>query len=168
MKKIGLAILIVASFGATGRARRKTPPLLFHAAHCLAVKQFLPRTKASKFTFGYILDQHSWPGEKVIYVVLYAAPARSSGWVFEVFLSAKDRREILNIQNNAKFVLSRRAGSGVSFVNPPLGGIWTQAHLVSAIKEIEKQPRFVIPIKNLYATDSYNCESYTDPQRPMK
>jgi len=55
--------------------------------------------------------------------------------------------------------------SGVSFVNPPLGGTWTQEHLASAIKEIEKQPRFALSVKDLSAADpSLVCEAYTDPQ----
>jgi hypothetical protein len=48
----------------------------------------------------------------------------------------------------------------------PIGGAWTQEHLASAIKQIEKQPRFTIPVKDLSPVDtSISCESYTDPQR---
>jgi hypothetical protein len=74
---------------------------------------------------------------------------------------------VFNIQNNASFVLSKNEPSGVSFVNPPLGGTWTQEHLASAIKEkeIERQPRFALSLKDLFAADpSLVCESYTDPQ----
>jgi hypothetical protein len=164
MKKINLALLVLLSLGATVRAQEKTPPLLFRAAHCLAVKEFLPRSNARKLTFGYLLDEHSYSGDKVIYIVIYAAPARSNGWFFAVFPTGNAGHEVFNIQNNATFVLSKHERIGVSFTSPPLGGIWTQEHIVSAIKKIEKQPRFTILVKDLYAPSSCSCESYTDPQ----
>ena len=100
----------------------------------------------------------------------FAAPARSNGSVFAVFLTTNGGREDFYIQNNASFVLSKQEPIGVSFVNPPLGGTWTQEHLASAIKRIEKQPRFTISVEKLLAVDSSaTCESYTDPQpKPSK
>lgn len=151
MKKISLAISLWACFGATVHAQQKMPSLLLRAAHCVAVKEFL-------------LDEHSYSGDKVIYIVIYAAPARSNGWFFAVFPTGNAGHEVFNIQNNATFVLSKHERIGVSFTSPPLGGIWTQEHIVSAIKKIEKQPRFTILVKDLYAPSSCSCESYTDPQ----
>ncbi len=164
MKKFALIVLLLACFGTTSQAQQHVPRLLFRAAHCLAIKHFLPQSSTGKLPFGYLLDEKSYPGDKIIYVVVFAAPTRSNGTVFAVFLSTKDGRESFNIQNNAGFVLSKREPIGVSFVTPPLGGGWTQEHLASAIKEIEKQPRFTISIKGLSAASSYSCESYTDPQ----
>lgn len=165
MKKISLVILLIACFGATVHAQQQIPPLLFRAAHCLAVKEELPRSKARALTFGYLVDEQSYPGTKVMYVVIYAAPARSSGLVFAIVLTQRDDHEVFDIQNNASFVLSKREPIGVSFVNPPLGGTWTQEHLASAIKQIEKQPRFTIPVRDFVVADaSTSCESYTDPQ----
>ena len=84
---------------------------------------------------------------------------------FTIFVTEHDGRQDFNIQNNASFVLSKDEFEGVSFVNPPLGGTWTQEHLASAIKRIEKQSRFNISAKELSAADpSVRCESYTDPQ----
>jgi len=165
MKKISLVILLIACFGATVHAQQQIPPHLFRAAHCLAVKDFLPPSNTGKLTFGYVLDEQSYPGDKVVYLVAYAAPARSNGSVFAVFLTNHGGREIFNIQNNASFVLSKREPIGVSFVNPPLGGTWTQEHLASGIRKIERQSRFAISVKDLLAVDSsISCESYTDPQ----
>lgn len=160
------AILLLICLGATVHAQEQKPQLLFRAAQCLAVKHFLPSSKATRLTFGYLLDEKSYPGDKVIYVVNYAAPARSNGLVFAVFLTEHEGLQDFDIQNNASFVLSKDELGGVAFVNPPLGGTWTQEHLASAIKRIEKQPRFTISFKDLSAADaSIRCESYTDPQR---
>jgi hypothetical protein len=166
MKQITLAISLLFWLGTTVHAQGQTPQLLSRAAQCLAVKNFLPSSKATRLTFGYLLDEKSYPSDKVIYVVMYAAPARSNGLVFTIFLTEHEGLQDFNVQNNASFVLSKDEPGGVAFENPPLGGAWTQEHLASAIKQIEKQPRFAIPVKDLSAADpSIRCESYTDPQR---
>ena len=165
MKKITLAISLLFWLGATGYSQEQTPQLLLHAAQCLEAKKFLSSSEAAKLIFGYSLDEKSYPGDRVIYLVKYAAPARSDGLVFAIFLTEHDGHQAFNIQNNARFVLSRDEPIGVSFPDPPLGGTWTQGHLASAIKVIEKQPRFVLSMKELLTPDhSVSCESYTDPQ----
>lgn len=165
MKKITLTISLLFWLGAIVHSQEQTPQLLLHAAQCLEAKKFLPSSEETKLTFGYFLDEKSYPGDRVIYVVKYAAPARSDGLVFAIFLTEHDGHQAFNIQNNAGFVLSKDEPIGVSFVTPPLGGTWTQEHLASGIKEIEKQPRFALSVKDLSAVDSsVVCEAYTDPQ----
>jgi hypothetical protein len=149
---------------ATGHSQEQPPQLLIRAAHCLAVKEELPRSKARALTFGYLVDEQSYPGTKVMYVVIYAAPARSNGFVFAIALTQHGDHEVFDTQNNASFVLSGKGDlDGVSFVNPPLGGTWTQQHLASAIKRIEEQPRFANPVKDLLAAYALSdCASYSD------
>ena len=166
MKNIALRALLLICLTATVLSQEKHPQLLFHAAQCLEAKKFLPSSKSTKLTFGYFLDEKSYPDDKVVYVVNYMTPARSNGLVFAVFLNENNGHQKFNVQNNASFVLSKNELSGISFENPPLGGEWTQEHLASAIKQIEKQPRFTIPVKDLSSMDtSSSCEAYTDPQR---
>jgi hypothetical protein len=165
VKKIALAMLLLASCTATACPQERSPQLLSRAAHCLAVKNFFPRSKVTELTFGYLVDQKSYPGKKVMYVVSYSAPARSNGFVFAIVLTQRDDHQVFDIQNNASFALSKHGIYGVSFVTPPLGGDWTQERLASAVEWIEKQPRFTISVENLLAADSSaTCESYTDPQ----
>lgn len=168
MKKISLAIAILVCFRAAIQAQQPMPSLLFGAAHCLAIKDFLPRSNTGKLTFGYHLDEKSYFPDRVIYVVAFASPTQSSGTVFAVFLTVKDGHEGFNIQNNAGFVLSKLEPIGVSFVTPPLGGDWTQEQLGLAIRKIEKQPRLTVPIKDLSAASPSRCESYTDPQKKQQ
>lgn len=166
MRKITLAISLLICLAAAAGSKDQPPQLLLRAAQCLEAKKFLPPSNAEKLTFGYFLDEKSYPNDRVVYVVNYATPARSNGLVFTVFLREKNGRQEFNVQNNASFVLSKGEPSGVSFENPPLGGTWTQEHLALAIKQIEKQPRLTIPAKDLSSMDtSISCESYTDPQR---
>jgi hypothetical protein len=158
VKMLLVVTMLMLSVGAN--AQEDSPDLLVHAAQCLAAKDFLAPSKSITLSFGYLLDEKSYPGDKVIYIVEYTSSGRSKGMVFAVFLEQRDRREVFNIQNNATFVRSR---SGVNFTGEALGGVWTHQQLVSAIKRIERQPRFTVPTKNL-ATPSTpdNCESYTD------
>jgi hypothetical protein len=97
--------------------------------------------------------------------VEYPKPTRADGFVFTIFMTDKDGSHHFNIQNNARFILSKDGDQGVSFATPPLGGTWPQQHLVSAIKQIEMQPRITIPVKDMLTIDSsISCEAYTDPQ----
>ena len=164
MNGVGLAALpLLACLSATVCAQEPVPQILIRAAQCLTVKNFLPPTNAGKLTFGYVLDEQSYPGDKVIYLVAYADPVRSNGSIFAIFLTAHDGRENFNIQNNASFVLSKSEPIGVSFINPPLGGTWTQEHLASAINRIERQPKITISVKDLLVVAPHtDCQSYTD------
>jgi hypothetical protein len=167
VKNIGFAVLLLTCVAGTAWPQEQPPQLLLHAAQCLEAKQFLPSSKATKLTFGYFLDEKSYSPDRVIYLVKYASPARSNGLVFAIFLTERDGHQAFNIQNNASFVLSKDEPIGVSFVAPPLGGTWTQEHLASAIKKIEKQPRFALSVNDLSTADaSLVCEAYTDPQKP--
>jgi len=163
-KIINLALSLLTCLCASGHSQEQPPQLLIRAAHCLEVRDFLPSSRAKSLILGYFLDEESYPGQRVVYLVKYAAPARSNGWVFAVWLTERDGRQVFNIQNNASFVLSKKGDfGGVDFVTPPLGGTWTQEHLASAIERIEKQPRFTIAVKDLLAADPLtDCASYTD------
>jgi len=166
MRKIIPGILLLICLAAAARSQEEPPQLLLHAAQCLEAKRFLPSPNATELTFGYFLDEKSYPDDKVVYVINYLTLPRSSGLVFAVFLSENNGHQTFNVQNNAKFVLAKSQLSSLSFVNPPLGGTWTQGHLVSAIKQIEKRPRIAIAVKDLSSMDtSISCEAYTDPQR---
>ena len=163
MKKISVAILLLTCLSTTVHLQERAPDLLTRAAHCLAVKHYLTSSKATALSFGYLVDEKSYPGQKILYLVNHTAPARSNGLVFMIVLTQQNGRQVFDIQNNASFVLSKDDIDGISFIDPPLGGTWTQEHLMSAIKRIEKQPRFTIPVKDLLTADSLtDCESYAD------
>jgi hypothetical protein len=163
MKLALLTMAICLSYAAHAQDDRVT--LVHQAAHCLAVKGFLPHTEAKELTFGYFLDEKSYPEKKLLYVVNYPNPSRSDGFVFTIFLTKPAGRQDFDIQNNARFTLAKDGNGGVSFVAPPLGGTWTREHLVSAIKQIKKQPRLTISTKDMLTIgSSVGCEAYTDPQ----
>ena len=141
-------------------AQQQAPALLREAAQCLVAKTFL---KSSALSLGYLVTTKDWPGEEVVYVVAYTSSSRSVGFVFTIFPKQENRHQALYITNNAKFVRTKKDPFGVDFVEDPLGGVWTQDHLVSAIKRIEKQPRYEIPAVELSRVSSTeSCHSYAD------
>ncbi len=153
-----LTVLSTAKYG-----KQQAPMLLVNATQCLTAKNALQRSEAPALSFGYVLDSKSYPGEKIIYVANYTAAGRSGGVVFTIFLTKTKDRAVFNIQNNATFVRSKDGLDGIDFIEPPLGGGWTQQHLVSAIRQIEARPIFMIPTNDLLAPPaSIQCESYTD------
>lgn len=165
MKCVLLGTLLYLSCAA--HAQDEGQALLHRAVHCLAAKNFLPPSKTTERTFGYLLDEKSYPGKKMLYVVDYPNRSRPNGFAFTIFLTDNDGRQNFDIQNNARFKLSKDADKGVSFEAPPLGGTWVREHLVSAIKQIEKRPRFTIATKDMLTIDpSVSCEAYTDSQPP--
>lgn len=171
MRTIAIKLASLAMAGClscAGHAQGTGAVLLHQAAQCLAAKGFLPHTKATKLTFGYLLDEKSYPGKEMLYVVDYPNPSRPDGLVFTIFLTERDGHQNFNIQNNARFTVSKSGKGEVSFPTPPLGGTWTREHLVSAIKQIEKQPRSTVLAKDLRSVDSsVSCEAYTDqPPKP--
>lgn len=162
-----LALLTVAiRLISTAHAQDDSVMLVRRAAQCLAAKGFLAHAEARELAFGYIFDAKSYPGETLLYVVNYEYPSRPNGFVFTIVVTEQSKRYDFNIQNNARFILASDGSGGVSFVDQPLGGTWTRKHLVSAIKQIERQPRSTISIRDMRAVDSsFSCEAYTDPQQ---
>jgi hypothetical protein len=143
-------------------AQEQAPTLLRGAAHCLVAKSFL---QPSALDLGYFVDTRSWPGERVLYVVSYTDSSQFKGYVYTIFLSQRHGRHAYNIQNNAKFVRRITGTQGVDFVEPPLGGIWTQEHLAAAILRIGNLPRFALTGRDWKMDPSFDgCHSYTDPQ----
>ena len=165
MKPTVVTVFLLICCSATPASPKRPPELLTGAVHCLTTKDFVPPSPAASRTFGYFLDEKSYPGQKVIYVVNYREPARSSGWVFVIWMTEHDGHQHFNIQNNASFVLAKHNFDydGVSFVDPPLGGTWTQQHIAMAIKRIETGPRFTLDKEDFSAAmASTTCESYTE------
>ncbi len=172
MKNTCLALLLWSFLSPAVCAQEQSPELLREAAHCLATEKNdwldLENSKPTVLSLGYVVDTKSYPGEEVLYVLDYIGGGRTEGLVFTIFLRRQDRRRIFDIQNNAKFVRSNKENAdfrkeGVSFVEPPLWGIWTQQHIARAIRQIERQPRFQLRVKELLRpSDLTECESYAD------
>ncbi len=162
-----LLVLLLSCFSISAFAQQQSPKLLLEAAHCLATgKQDwlgLAHGKATELTLGYLVDTKSY-AKRALYVVSYMG-SRHQGLVFTILLEQRAGKYNFDIQNNAKFVRVARGGEydGVSFVEPPLGGVGTQGNIASAVKQIERQRTFTISVADLLKRPaSAQCESYAD------
>lgn len=82
--------------------------------------------------------------------------------MFTIFEEKKHGRSNLDIQNNGKFKVSA-SGRSIDFPDEILGGIWTHEHVESAIRRIERQPRFSISGEVVFGQpDVGSCHSYAD------
>jgi hypothetical protein len=118
-----LALVMTAiCFSCAAHAQDDGVMLVQQAAHCLAAKGFIPHTDAKAWTFGYLLDEKSYPEKKVLYVVNYPNHSRPGGLAFTIFLTTPDGRQDFDIQNNARFTRAKDGRGQVSFVAAPLGG----------------------------------------------
>jgi hypothetical protein len=155
-----LVIFLFLGLSAVGMAQ--VPSDVLQAANCLATKKFL-NLKAYPDTIhlGYSRDSVSYPGKSVVYVIMYSRQDGSRGEIFTVFHNLDVQEQTFDIQNNASFV---RSATGVDFPNPPLGGTWTQSHIVAAIRRAEKASPLPLSRKELLAPSAAHCSSYLDPR----
>jgi len=165
VKGAWLPILLTMCISGAVKAQEANPPVLTHAVQCLGAKGFLPASESAIANFGYFLDSASYPHQNALYVVDFANASHSRGWVFTVFVSNDSDRQVLNIQNNARFVTSKEGYLGIDFPDPPLGGTWTQEHIIFAIRRIQRGTSYQIPIQEIQnARLDFQCESYADPR----
>jgi hypothetical protein len=164
MKRNLALILLCLGFSSAARPQYQSDQsqtLLRQAAHCLATSgpdsKKLLKGKSKVLSFGYYLDPTSYPGEEALYLVSYEG---SKGLAFIFFVGEKDRHRVFRLENNASFVRKKK---GIEFIEPPLGGIWTQEHLEAAIEHIEQEPKMELSIKDLREKfPDVRCESYSD------
>ena len=163
MKSYVAFLLLAVSLTSKVIAQDAVPPPLLEAAHCVATKAFAPPLRRKEVRLGYLDDRKSYPGDQVVYLVLYADASRKVGWVFTVFHTQEHHRQHYVIENNAKFVRSKNRKWYVDFVEPPLGGTWTQQHIVSAIRRIDSEPEIVVPVRDLIKPrHNIQCENSQD------
>jgi hypothetical protein len=162
MSNASLPIILSLLLAATS-AERTPPPVLLGVLRCLASKGFVEFAGKNRIRVAYVEDDRSYPGEKVVYLVRYTTPDRLEGELFAVFREDGNGGRGWSIENNATF---RWSGNGtVSFTNPPLGGVWTQEHLVSAVKQMASKSTFNVGADDLRAVPAKEtCRAYTDPK----
>ncbi len=164
MKKFISLLVMVGLFASAGLAQ-EAPELLSASAHCLVTENQdwlgLNETKAASVKLGYIIDTKSYPHEKHLFVIAYTG--KRQGRVFDIKVEIKGAKERFTIENNSSYLHSSK---GISFVDPPVGGVWTTEHLQTAVKRIElESTQHVLFTKDLRSPRAQTeCRSYADKQ----
>jgi hypothetical protein len=163
MKKKLALVLFCLSLGCAARSQDQSSTVLRQAGHCLVegpdAKKLL-RHDRKVLNLGYYVDNQAYPGEETLYVVDYEENNLAKGMAFVFFVGDKNARRVYRLENNASFVRKKR---GIEFLEPPLGGVWTEEHLQSAIEHINQQPTIEFKVKELREKfPDVRCESYSD------
>ena len=121
------------------QAPEPLPEPLFDAAYCLANSghDWLGLAHdASQLDLGYVIEPSPYRGEEQLYLVEYTNEAHSRGSVFVFLALGKESHRALRLEYKAAFRRSIDGSRRLELVDPPLGGIWTQEQLLSAIRKV--------------------------------
>lgn len=166
MRKSFVALLLLS--GLTGAAcAQQAPPLLLHAATCLASKKQLPTAANSSLSLGSWTDTQSYPGKKVLYVVATSGSNHSAGQVYSIFYSEYHHHQMFDIQNGTTYVQLNDGKGPISFVVPPIGLADAEGSFISAIQQLNGQPRYTVTGAEISGPMSHTtCKSYIDADQP--
>ena len=161
-----MALLLLS--GLTGAAcAQQAPPLLLHAATCLASKKQLPAAAGTALSLGYWTDEKSYPGKKVLYVVATSGSNHSAGRVYSIFYSEYRHHQMFDIQNGTTFVQSADGKGTINYVVPPIGLADSEGAFTAAIHQLDGQPRYTVTGAELGGPMSHStCKSYVDNDQP--
>ncbi|MES2219733.1 MAG: hypothetical protein V4587_02060 [Acidobacteriota bacterium] len=166
MRKNFLALLLLT--GLTGAAwAQQAPPLVLHAATCLASKQQLPTSPQTTLSVGSWTDTKSYPGKKVLYLVATSGSNHSAGRVYSIFYTVHGHHELFDIQNRATFVESTDGKGTISYVVPPIGLYDAEPAFTAAIQQLNSQPRYTVTGAEVSGPMKHTiCKSYVDNDQP--
>jgi hypothetical protein len=113
-------------------------------------------SNATGFRVGLIHDRESYPSKDHIIVVVFETD--SKGQVFDLTAECKNKQCVYTIVNNGSFMLNK---SHLEFLDPPLGGVWTQEYLEANIRKITNARRTWVNLSTISAPlPEVSCTSY--------
>jgi hypothetical protein len=140
------------------------PTEMRNAAHCVVAgdRHWLqpPLTELDQLKVAFVRDHTSYPGEFHLVIIFLAS--RSSGQVFDLKEQRTKDLTRFSVENNGSF---RVSDGKVAFVDPPLGGVWTQEHLASDIKRALANTHYEISRRSLERVRGISCTSYVDEEK---
>ena len=162
MFKVATLLTLAVCLTQTAYPQESGAKLLLDASHCLVTEKqnwiSIQKRGPTALDFGYVIDTESDPGTNHIYVIYYENADRSRGKVFDLLYRHRGSHITLDVQNNASFT---KSGKGIVFVDPPLGGTWTQTHLLSAIKQAGRKASTILSVGDVSASfPGVSCKSY--------
>jgi len=161
---VGLLLLS----GLTGAAwAQQAPPLLLHAATCLASKKQLPTAATSSLSVGGWTDTKSYPHKKVLYLVATSGTNHNAGRVYSIFYTEYHHHTLFDIQNGTTYVQSTDGTGKINYVVPPIGLYDAEPAFTAAIQQLNSQPRYTITGAEISGPMKHTtCKSYVDNDQP--
>lgn len=166
MRKNFVALLLLT--GLTGAAfAQQAPPLLLHAATCLASKKQLPASANASLSVGGWTDTKAYPGKKILYLVATTGSNHSAGQLYSIFYTQHGQRMLFDIQNGTTFVESTDGKGTINYVVPPIGLYDAEPAFTAAIQQLNSQPRYTVTGAEISGKMTHTtCKSYVDNDQP--
>jgi hypothetical protein len=166
VRKNFIALLLLGAL--TGAAcAQQAPPLLLHAATCLASKKQLPTAANSSLSLGSWTDTKTYPGKKVLYLVATTGSNHSAGQVYSIFYTEYHHHQLFDIQNGTTFVQSADGKGTIYYVVPPIGLADSEGSFTAAIHQLNSEPRYTVTGAEISGPMSHTtCKSYIDNDQP--
>lgn len=162
------SFLLFLSAAAAACAQITVPPPddLLDAGHCIATTRQdwfgIAQTHPLDLELGYITDPKAYQGDDLLYIVHYTTPTHTDGMIYTLLAHGKESHRVLRLQSRAAFRQSDDGSQQIELVDPPLGGIWTQDRILSAIHQVGFHT-WTITVADLQnRSGSVQCESSPD------
>jgi hypothetical protein len=155
IRRLALALVSFAFFLPALFAQDAPPVALFEATQCLATGKYAWIELTGQKTVQLAYSTDKFEGSRYLYVLVFTAPKRDQGKVFDIRMS-KDHS--YTIENNGRFVVTDK---GFTFTEPPLGGNWTVNQLGSRVQQILRHRKwYEAEVKRvLKPNDHLQCET---------
>jgi hypothetical protein len=141
-------------------ARAQATPNIEQVMHCIKTVDggwlTSPLEEAKSLEVGTRYDRRSWERENHVVVAVFQTPVK--GQVFDLTEERKGPKRIYTIENNGSFLIKR---GEIDFVDPPLGGVWTQENLEGNIRKIKAGAKKRVAVSTSSRSfPNVSCKSY--------
>lgn len=168
MRCIPILLLACMSVAVPAQIQEPAPDPLLDAGHCLAGAQQdllgLNQTYASQLELGFVADSKTVPGQDLLNIVEYTTRTHTDGRVFTFLAKGKDSHRVLRLQFKTAFRQSDDGSQRLELVDPPLGGVWTQDQLLSAIRQVGFHTYSILVGDLRNRSAAVQCESEPDAE----
>lgn len=166
VRKNLVALLVLSGLSGAACAQQ-VPPLLLHAATCLASKQQLPTAANSSLSLGGWTDTKAYPGKKVLYLIATSGSNHNAGRLYAIFYSEYHHHQTFDVQNGTTFVQSTDGKGTINYVVPPIGLADAEPSFTAAIQQLNSQPRYTVTGPQISGKMTHTrCKSYIDNDQP--
>jgi len=183
MRCLAPFLLFLCASAAGAQITVPPPAGLLDAGHCLATSHQdwlgLAQTHPYDLELGYVDVPKAAHGDDLIYIVHYTTPTHTEGVVYtllahgrdslfahgeSLFGHGKESHRTIQLQYRTAFRQSDDGSEQLVLVDPPLGGIWTQDRILSAIHQVGFHT-WTIPVTDLENRPAaIDCESSPDAE----
>lgn len=156
-----LFLILVASLAAQieAQTRQNAPDLVREAGHCVATAQGdwfgLSPENPYELELGISGDEGNSESDS-IYLIDFTAPTHSQGYAFAFESRGRGSHRELTLEFRTRFQQADDGTQRVSLVDPPVGGIRSNAAILAAIQKVGFHT-WRVPVAELRGGSGVSC-----------